>query len=368
MKIGVYKLGYLDALLVFIPVSFILEFLHVNDTWIFFTSAVAIIPLAAIMGTATEHLAAKLGPGLGGFLNATFGNAAELIIAIIAIRKGLSEVVKASLTGSIIGNLLLVLGLSFIAGGVKVKKLKFNATAAGLNSTMLILCTSALIVPAVINSLLGGSPNLDKAEIHALDLKISLAIAIVLFATYILSLVFSLKSHKHIYGTADEKGAGHGETAPWKTQTALFVLLLATVGISFMSEIMVASIEAATKTLGMNEVFVGVIVVAIVGNAAENSTAILMALKNKMDVSVSIAIGSSSQVAMFLAPLLLFISYFLGPAPLDLAFKPLETISLVLSVVLVNFISLDGESHWMEGVQLLALYIILGIAYFFLPL
>ncbi len=368
MKIGVYKLGYLDTLLVFIPISFILEFLHVNDTWIFFTSAAAIIPLAAIMGTATEHLAAKLGPGLGGFLNATFGNAAELIIAIIAIRKGLSEVVKASLTGSIIGNLLLVLGLSFIAGGVKVKKLKFNPTAAGLNSTMLVLCTSALIVPAVISSLLGGSPNLDKVKIHALSLEISLAIAIVLFATYILSLVFSLKSHKHLYGTADEEGAGHGETAPWKTQTALFVLLLATVGISFMSEIMVASIEAATKTLGMNEVFVGVIVVAIVGNAAEHSTAILMALRNELDVSVSIAIGSSSQVAMFLAPLLLFISYFLGPAPLDLAFKPLETISLVLSVVLVNFISLDGESHWMEGVQLLALYIILGIAYFFLPL
>src|SRR5271157_5905562 len=274
MKIGVYKLGYLDALLVFIPVSFILEFLHVNDTWVFFTSALAIIPLAAIMGTATEHLAAKFGPGIGGLLTSTFGNAAELIIAVFAIKNGLPEVVKASITGSIIGNILLVLGLSFVAGGVKVKTLKFNSTAAGLNSTMLILCTSALIVPAVISALLSGSHNLDKAKIHALDLKISLAIAIVLFVTYLLSLVFSLKSHKHLYGTADEEGAGHGEMVPWKTQTTLFVLLLATVGISFMSEIMVTSIEVATKTLGMNEVFVGVIVVAIVGNAAEHSTAI----------------------------------------------------------------------------------------------
>ncbi|MBF0404038.1 MAG: calcium/proton exchanger [Nitrospirae bacterium] len=358
-------MGLLDYLLIFVPVAVYLELTHGSGTYIFAASAISIIPLAAIMGKATEHLTEKLGPGLGGFLNATFGNAAELIIAIIAIKEGMFSVVKASITGSIIGNILLVLGLSFLAGGLKQKSLKFNATAANLNSTMLILSTSGLVVPAVIHSLLKNQ-SITNAAIDGLNNTISLAIAIVLFTTYVFSLVFSLKSHKHLYGAADEEAEGHKGAEGWSTGKSLSVLLAATVGISFMSEFLVKSLESATKSLGMNEVFVGVIVVALVGNAAEHSTAIFMALKNKMDVSVSIAIGSSSQVAMFLAPIMVFLSYFIGPAPMDLSFTALETLSIVFSVLLVNFISADGQTHWMEGVQLLALYVILGIAYFFI--
>ncbi|MBF0457886.1 MAG: calcium/proton exchanger [Nitrospirae bacterium] len=352
-------------LLIFFPIAFILELTHASGTLIFITSALAIVPLASIMGNATEHLSEKVGAGIGGFLNATFGNAAELIIAIIAIKEGMYHVVKASITGSIIGNILLVLGLSFFAGGLKQKCVKFNATAANLNSTMLILSASSLVVPSVIYTLVGNS-SLTKSGIGDMNLKISLAIAIVLFITYILSLVFSLKSHKHLYGVGEGEMEGIEAIESWSTGKSLSVLVAATVGISFMSEFLVKSLETATKSMGMNEVFVGVIVVALVGNAAEHSTAILMARKNKMDVSVAIAIGSSSQVAMFLAPLLVFISYFIGPSPMDLTFTALETISLVFSVLLVNFISSDGETHWMEGVQLVALYIILGIAYFFI--
>ncbi|MEO5357240.1 MAG: calcium/proton exchanger [Nitrospirae bacterium YQR-1] len=365
MKIGNFEIAVLDFFLIFIPIAVFLELTHANATAIFATSAIAIIPLASIMGRATEHLTEKLGAGIGGFLNATFGNAAELIIAIIAIKEGMYNVVKASITGSIIGNILLVLGLSFFAGGIKVKNLKFNSTAANLNSTMLILSASGLVVPAVIYSLLSDH-SMGKVRVDSLNMKLSLAIAIVLFITYVLSLVFSLKSHKHLYGVGNGETGEHETNGVWSTKKALSVLLAATVGISFMSEFLVKSLESATKSLGMNEVFVGVIVVALVGNAAEHSTAIIMALKNKMDVSVSIAIGSSSQVAMFLAPILVFISYFIGPAPMDLAFTPLETLSIAFSVLLVNFISADGETHWMEGVQLLALYIILGIAYFFI--
>ncbi|MBF0488201.1 MAG: calcium/proton exchanger [Nitrospirae bacterium] len=365
IKLGKYEVGILDYFLVFIPIAVILELRHASGTMIFAASAISIIPLAAIMGKATEHLTEKVGPGIGGFLNATFGNAAELIIAVIAIKAGMYDVVKASITGSIIGNILLVLGLSFIAGGLKQKIVHFSATTAGLYSTMLVLCSFGLVVPTVINTLL-GEHSLTKAGVGNLNLKLSLAIAIVLFVTYVLSLVFSLKSHKHLYGVGEAEAHGDELGESWSATKSINVLLAATVGISFMSEFLVSSLESATKSFGMNEVFVGVIVVALVGNAAEHSTAILMALKNKLDVSVSIAIGSSSQVAMFLAPVLVFISYFAGPAPMDLTFTPLETLSILFSAFLVHFIASDGQTHWMEGVQLLALYIILGIAYFFI--
>ncbi|MCG6552011.1 MAG: calcium/proton exchanger [Candidatus Magnetominusculus sp. LBB02] len=364
-KLGKYEIGILDYFLLFIPIAVVLELRHASGTLIFAASAISIIPLAAIMGNATEHLSEKLGSGIGGFLNATFGNAAELIIAIVALKAGFYEVVKASVTGSIIGNILLVLGLSFVAGGTKQKIVHFNATAAGLNSSMLVLCSFSLVVPTLIDTLL-GQHTLTKVGVESLNLKLSLAIAIVLFVTYVLSLVFSLKSHKHLYGVDDENAHGNESGHSWSSAKALSVLVAATVGISFMSEFLVKSLESATKSFGMNEVFVGVIVVALVGNAAEHSTAILMALKKKMDVSVSIAIGSSSQVAMFLAPVLIFISYFVGPLPMNLTFTPLETISILFSAFLVNFITSDGQSHWMEGVQLLALYVILGMAYFFI--
>jgi len=366
MKIGKLEVTILDLFLVFVPIAFILQFTHVSGTWIFIVSGLAIIPLAGLLGRATEHLSEHVGPGIGGLLNATFGNAAELIISIFALQAGLYGVVKASITGSIIGNILLVLGLSVVAGGFRFKTLKFNATAAGMNSTLLILSTAGLVVPAVFYYLLVGS-DLPAEEIAASDLDLSLDVAIVLFATYVLSLVFSLRTHKHLFDTTDYESPGDGAFDPWSIKTSVIVLTVSTVGVALMSELLVHSVEEVTETMGMTEVFVGVIIIAIVGNAAEHSAAVMMALKNKMDISVTIAIGSSSQVALFVAPVLVFLSFFIGPQPMDLVFTPLEVLSIILASILVNFVALDGEFHWMEGVQLLAVYVILGIAFYFLP-
>ena len=304
---------------------------------------------------------------MGGLLNATFGNAAELIIAIFALQAGLYGVVKASITGSIIGNPLLVLGASMVAGGLKYKTQNFNAMAAGMNSTLLLLSTAGLVVPALFYYLL-TSHDVPAEQIASLDLDVSLDVSIVLFVTYILSLVFSLQTHKHLYDTTDYETEGGAEfEEPWSVKKSSVILAISTIFIALMSEMLVHSITEATESWGMTEVFVGVIVVAIVGNAAEHSAAILMAMKNKMDIAVTIAIGSSSRVALLLAPILVFLSYFVGPAPMDLVFSPLEVLAIILSAVLVNFVALDGKSHWMEGVQLLAVYFILGIAFYFLP-
>ncbi len=367
MKIGNYEIHFLYILLIFVPITFIMQSLHFEGTWIFIASGIAIIPLAGILGEATEHLAEHVGPGVGGLLNATFGNAAELIIAIFALQAGLYEVVKASITGSIIGNLLLVLGASMIAGGLKYKTQSFNAMAAGMNSTLLLLSTAGLVVPALFYYLL-TTHDVPADQVTALDLDVSLDVSIVLFVTYILSLIFSLQTHKHLYDTTDYDTEGGAEFEdPWSIKKSSIILAVATIFVALMSEMLVHSIAEATESWGMTEVFVGVIVVAIVGNAAEHSAAILMAMKNKMDIAVTIAIGSSSQVALLLAPVLVFLSYFVGPAPMDLVFSPLEVLAIILSAILVNFVALDGKSHWMEGVQLLAVYFILGIAFFFLP-
>ncbi len=367
MKIGKYEVSILYILLVFVPIAFVLHFIHADGTWIFIVSGLAIIPLAGILGEATEHLAEHVGPGVGGLLNATFGNAAELIIAFFALQAGLYGIVKASITGSIIGNLLLVLGASMLAGGLKYKTQSFNAMAAGMNSTLMLLSTAGLVVPALFYYLLTAH-DVPADQIAQLDLDVSLDVAIVLFVIYILSLVFSLQTHKHLFDTTDYEEPGGAEFENlWSVKKASIVLGIATVFVAFMSELLVHSIADATASWGMTEVFVGVIIVAIVGNAAEHSAAILMAMKNKMDIAVTIAIGSSSQVALLLAPVLVFLSYFVGPEPMDLVFSPLEVLALILSSVLVNFVALDGKSHWMEGVQLLGLYIVLGIAFFFLP-
>lgn len=367
MKIGKYEIGILNLFLVLVPVAFILHFTHADPVLIFVVSGVAIIPLAGLLGESTEHLAEHVGPGVGGLLNATFGNAAELIIALYALQAGLFQVVKASITGSIIGNLLLVLGVSMVAGGLRFKVQKFNAVAAGMNSTLLLLSVAGLLVPAVFIYLLMGA-DLPMEEMKELDLDLSLDVAIVLFVTYVLSLVFALHTHKHLFDTTDyEDEGGAMDENVWSVKKSVTVLALATLGVVFMSEFLVHTIEGVTETLGWTQVFVGVIIIAIVGNAAEHSAAILMAMKNKMDIAVTIAIGSSSQVALFLAPVLVFASYFIGPAPMDLVFSPLEVLAIIVSAILVNFVAMDGESHWMEGVMLLAVYIILGIAFYFLP-
>ncbi len=345
--------------LVFVPVALALEYLVEGaDTWVFVTSAIAVIPLAGIIGRATEHLAERVGAGLGGLLNATFGNAAELIIAVIALRAGLYDLVKASITGSIIGNVLLVFGLSALLGGIKFQTQRFNRTAASLGATMLLLAAIALVVPAIFHWVVG-----DSAELR--EHKLSLFISVILIATYFLSLLFSLKTHSHLYRGAAGQEQHHDQG--WSRGKSATVLLVASALVALMSELLVGSVEHAAETLGMNEVFIGVILVAMVGNAAEHSAAVLVALRNKMDLSITIAIGSSLQIALFVAPALVFLSYAIGPEPMDLLFTPMEVVAVGVAVGIMEALSQDGESHWMEGVQLLAVYAILGVTFFFLP-
>lgn len=353
------KRNWLLTLLAFVPIALILEHVvHASGLVIFLTSAAAIIPLAALMGRSTEQLAVRLGEGVGGLLNATFGNAAELIIAIVALRAGLYDLVKASITGSIIGNILLVFGLSALWGGLRRERQTFNVTAASLGSTLLVLSAIGLLVPAIFH---GIAPEAVRAE-----RTLSLEIAIVLIVTYALSLFFTLSTHKHLY-TGDPHALDHDPGHRPDARRALLLLLASTAGIALMSETLVGAVEEAAAQFGMNEIFVGVILVAIIGNAAEHSTAILMAGKDRMDAAVTIAVGSSIQIALFVAPVLVFLSYFVGPEPMDLLFTPLEVFAVGAAVLIMAFISHDGESHWMEGVQLLAVYIILGIAFYFLP-
>ena len=355
--------NWLLLLLVFVPVALVLEYVvEAGGVTIFIASALAIIPLAGLMGRATERLAERLGEGIGGLLNATLGNAAELIIAIVALRAGLHDLVKASITGSIIGNILLVFGASALWGGLRYPRQVFNRTAASLGSTLLVLSAVGLVIPAIFHHLAGG-------DAVALERELSLEIAIVLMATYLLSLVFTLRTHKHLYvgGAGPEALAEAEDGAGPSTGGALVLLLASTAGIALMSEILVGAVEAAASAFGMSEVFVGVVLVALVGNAAEHSSAILLAGKDRMDAAIAIAVGSSIQIALFVAPLLVFLSYVIGPHPMDLLFTTLEVVAVAIAVALMSFISNDGESHWMEGVQLLAVYVILAIAFYFLP-
>jgi Ca2+:H+ antiporter len=359
----------LDWLLIFVPISIFLRFTGGNQTALFICSCAAIIPLAGWMGRATEHLAEKTGEGIGGLLNATFGNAAELIIALVALHKGLLDVVKASITGSIIGNILLVLGLSFFMGGLKHKEQTFNRTAARSSAAALTLAAIALIIPTVFHfeaeNLGGWTPAKEQ--------QLSFAIAITLLATYAATLFFSLRTHKQLFigkqgaaAVAHEADEAHHE-ASWSTGKSVGILFIATCFVALIAEFLVGAVEKAGPALGLNHVFVGVIVVAIIGNAAEHSSAILMAMRNKMDLAIGIAIGSSLQIALFVAPVLLLASYVIGPTPMNLEFTLPEIVAVVLAIGIVGQISGDGESNWLEGVQLLSVYIVLGILFFFLP-
>ena len=357
-----FKLS-LDWLLIFVPVALVLRFVPAfsNPTALFICSAIAIVPVAGWIGRATEELAARVGEGLGGLLNATFGNAAELIIAGIALSKGLTGVVKASITGSIIGNILLVLGLSTLLGGIKHKEQVFNKSGARTSVISLSLAAIALIIPTVFRMTAAASPGgwSPKAE-H----QLSLGMAIVLFVTYLCVLLFTLGTHKHFFIGCE--GELEEEVEHWPRMKSAVVLVIATGVVALLSEFLVGTIEAVRHSLGLTELFVGVIVVAIVGNAAEHSTAIVMAMKNKMDLSVGIAIGSSLQVALFVAPVLVFLSYFMG-RPMNFEFSLPEIFAVVASVYIIFQISGDGETNWIEGVQLLSVYVILGILFFYLP-
>jgi Ca2+:H+ antiporter len=353
----------LNWLLAFVPIAIVLRFwpsLH-EPTALFICSAVAIIPLAGWMGRSTESLACRMGEGIGGLLNATFGNAAELIIAAIALNKGLTGVVKASIAGSIIGNILLVLGLSILCGGTKYSGQTFNKAGARTSAISLSLAAIALIIPTVFHMTAERSPAGWSPEVEH---RLSLGIAIVLFLTYFCVLGFSLKTHKHFFqgkNSESEEPAEH-----WPVSRAGLILLGATALVALLSEFLVGTIENVRTSFGLTETFVGVVIVAIVGNAAEHSTAVLMALKNKMDLSVGIAIGSSLQIALFVAPVLVFLSYFFGH-PIDLEFTRPEVFAVVASVYILFQISGDGETNWIEGVQLLSLYVVLGILFFYLP-
>ena len=351
----------MNWLLFFIPIAIALEhFAPGRHLLVFVASCLAILPLAGWMGRATEQLAERLGEGVGGLLNATFGNAAELIIALAALRAGLHDVVKASIAGSIVGNILLVLGASMLAGGLRHTEQHFNPAGARSQATMLTLVAIALILPAAFQV----APAAKATDGLG---KLSISISIVLLVVYLLYLGFTLITHSSLFAGSYTPAEGEAHAPPWPVHRAALVLATATVGIAWMSEIMVGAIEPTSHEFGLSSVFVGVFVVAIVGNAAEHATAISVALKDRMDLSLSIAIGSSVQVALFVAPVLVLASLFIGPAPMDLAFQPGLVLTVLLAVLITGQVAADGRSDWLKGMQLLAVYLVLGLTFFFIP-
>jgi Ca2+:H+ antiporter len=351
---------------VFIPVAIAVELAHANPILVFSAAALGVIPCAAVMGEATEAIAAKTGPGIGGLLNVTFGNAPELIIAFFALIEGLQEVVKASIVGSIIGNVLLVMGAAFLVGGWSRDKQTFSQTAAHAQSAMLTLALAALVFPALFQLIHGGSlPRVGDEHVDfGSDLeKLSFGVAIVLLVSYVAGLWFSLRTHRAVFnpfGDQPEEDAHH-----WPVRRAATYLALAAVAVGVMSEILVGSISEASEDIGLSEFFVGVFVVAIVGNAAEHWVAVLVAAKDKMDLAVNIAIGSSAQIALFVAPILVLLSFVVGSDPMALVFNGYELGALLFAVLIANLVTQDGESNWFEGVQLLALYAVLGLVFYF---
>jgi Ca2+:H+ antiporter len=361
--------GWPYLLAPFIPIAIFLRLIDAGAGLIFFSAALGVIPTAALMGRATEEVAARSGPGIGGLLNVTFGNAPELIIALFALEKGLHEVVKASIIGSILGNILLVMGAAMLAGGlVRDRKVQhFDRTAASVQSLMLILAVAALVMPAIFELVEGqGLPPIDQERVSfdSTVEHLSIAVAIVLILTYVTGLVFSLRTHRELFNPHTDEEEDD-DTWGWSMRTSVTALAIAGVAVGVMSEILVGSIESASQSVGLSEFFIGVIVVAIVGNAAEHWVAVLVAVKDKMDLSVNIAIGSSAQVAMFVAPVLVLISFVLGPGPMPLVFNGFEIAAIFLAVLVAYQVTNEGESTWFEGVQLLALYVILGLTFYF---
>ena len=349
----------MNWLLVFVPATIALEhFAPERHLAIFISAGLAILPLAMWMGRATEQLAERMGEGVGGLLNATFGNAAELIIALAALRQGLHDVVKASIAGSIVGNILLVLGAAMIAGGLRHREQIFNPHGARAQATMMTLAAITLILPAAYRAALG------KEAVQGL-VPLSVAISIVLLVVYALFLAFSLVTHASQFSGSHAPEEGGAD--PWSASRATAVLAASTAVIAWMSEILVGSIQPAAQSLGLGTVFIGVFVVAILGNAAEHATAVTVAMKNRMDLALSIAIGSSVQVALFVAPVLVLVSLFLGPRPMDLAFPAGLVLIMLLAVLITGQVAADGRSDWLKGVQLLAVYVVLGLTFFFMP-
>lgn len=355
------------VLLLFVPISAAAHFLHWGELAVFITAGLAILPLAAWMGSATEEIAVVVGPTLGGFLNATFGNATELIIALIALNAGLVDVVKASITGSIISNLLLVMGFSMLLGGLRYKEQEFPSFVARVNASLMNLAVIAILMPTAVNFTSSGISEVILQNL-------SIAVAIVLILVYGLTLLFSMKTHSYLYDVGlvetDQVELAEANLIGGETGVNLWlwvgVLLGATLLVAVESELLVESLEVATAQLGLTSLFTGVILVPIIGNAAEHATAVTVAMKDKMDLSVSVAVGSSLQIALFVAPVLVIAGWFMGK-PMDLNFNAFELVAVAVSVLIANSISSDGRSNWLEGTMLLAAYLVLGLAFYYHP-
>jgi Ca2+:H+ antiporter len=345
----------LYALLVFVPIALVARLAGASPIAVFILSAFAIIPLSGVLGAATEAVAEHTSPAIGGVLSATMGNLAELIIAGVALRAGLIDLVKASITGSILGNLLLVLGIALFAGGLKYKVQKFNPNLAGASSTVLLIAVFGLVVPTLFHAL-----HPDPARVATV--RMSHYVAPLLIAGYVAWLVFSLWTHSSSFET--QSGPAVTVGPKWSSKKALIILLAAAIAIGVVAEVLVSTTEQAVKVLGLSEFFVGLILIPIIGNAAENSSAIIMAMRNRMDLALNIAVGSSIQVALLIAPLLVLLGMVFHQ-PMDLAFTTMEVASIGLAVLVTSSVIRDAETNWLEGVLLLLAYSVLGVAFFF---
>ncbi len=351
----------LSILLIALPLAILAEYAGWGPLWVFALSALGVVPLAQYIGLATESLAKITGPRVGGLLNATLGNAAELIITVVAIREGLLELVKASITGSILGNLLLVLGMSMVLGGSRNGRQTFSQRQASNNAILLALAVVALLVPSLLSHSIGSETS---PEVEVL----SLGVAAVMMVLYALGILYSFVSDSgQPEATSAEAATPHAQDPGWSARMALIVLALATMGVAYLSELLVGAVEPVVSSLGVSEFFLGIIIIPVVGNVAEHLVAVKMALQNQMDLSVEISVASSLQIALFVAPVLVFISLFLGH-PLQLIFNQFELLALVAGVLIAALVSADGESNWLEGAELLAVYLILGLGFFLLPI
>jgi Ca2+:H+ antiporter len=361
--------GWPYLLVPFIPLAIGLSIGGASAAITFFASALGVVPTAALMGRATEELAERSGPGIGGLLNVTFGNAPELIIALFALGEGLHEVVKASLVGSVLGNILLVLGAAMLVGGIRnPPRQRFDRTAASAQSSLLLLSASAIGLVAAFQLIERASlpgPNAERMDFGVAVERFSFAIAVIMVLIYAAYLVFSLRTHRALFNPAQEPDGEHAANEPWTVRRSVLLLALAGVAVGVMSEILVGSVHAAAESIGLSEFFIGAIVIAIVGNAAEHWVAVLVAAKNKMDLAVNIAIGSSAQIAIFVMPLLVVLSWLIGPGPMPLVFNGLEVVGVVVAVLIANQVTNEGESTWFEGLLLLSVYAVLGLAFAF---
>lgn len=347
---------YLLLLLIFVPLAVAAELMHASPLVIFSLSAAAIVPLSGVLGHATEELAGHTGSTVGGLINATLGNFAELVIAGLALNAGLIELVKASITGSILGNLLLVLGAAQLAGGLKFRSQKINPNLAGMSATLLVVAVLGLVMPAVFHAV-------HPDPLRRATVQMSIGVAICLMVGYLLSLVYSMGTHKVVFSEGSDVSA-HQSPPTWSLRKSILVLIAAAGTIGVLSEFLVSSTEEAVKALGLSQIFVGLILIPIIGNAAEHSSAVMMAMKNRMDLAVAISVGSAIQVALLVAPLLVLLGVVLGK-PMDLSFTVMEVASVAVAVAIASSVMQDSESNWLEGAFLLIAYALVGVAFFF---